>query len=980
MTQLYEENFGNALGSALGNGVQVFQQRQDQLDEKNYTRGQAKTANQKQEAQTLYKYLEDLTGKFRDVQGKGGQQGMSTLEISQAGDSLNKANKIMGLLTSGKYDEAQQAFGDFQSHMDAVAGPGPTDSSGAAVSGPAAPVVGTGTFSSADILNNQIGAGTQKLGGLALRGTEATVSGLETSLQLNQEQLAQVKATSASTIEALNATNGVQVATAKIFADLVSFNSAAQKATYLKAIADSGAAGAALVDGLNIPPELKAAVKKQAGNVQTRDDASAASALLDNDFKVFNLGDVKTKAPLVYTGMLLSNIGAMKDNEIKDADLVKMGTDQQRAQAELDNYRLDAPLEHSLLQQKLDTGKVNLTVLQATQKGEIDATNARNFGEMAKKGNVSPEYWDSLGKEINPATGKPWLTPALVESYKKLTELGKSTSLAELQILQGNAKTSTIAGTVAEQTQGAQVDNIKFGAKLTETQARAAGIDLQFRAKSGALTVQGQRLDNQGKANANFSSGVANKYADQMAQATLKGTQGDAASRVAAGTVATATVGTEIAGAKAKLQGALLDNTGKALTNNLVRATFAAQVKKYSLDNELTSSNIASNYFQIARSKALLPGEIAAQGAALEYNKAQAAGLLKAASDKGDRAEQTKILQQQRIISDGDLKDAQLAIGRLIPSAKFGVDQFDPSNYSTMTAKLDENQKKQLSDAILQYNDVMKARKDINGELSKLRTGNASSPIPQGRAGFQAVYDLAKEAGDPHPEIVAAQWALESGYGKSASGKNNLFGIKAAGGQAGTSTSTTEFVNGKSVATTATFADYDSPLAGIQARVDFMNQNPRYAKAGYQTATTPGQAAAALQQAGYATDPQYSSKLIAIMKANGYNPDDKSGGTLQSVKDTTPAASPASPPVPAPLQKGDFRSSGGGVYSSPTLQVSQWQNLDKTGFFKAVQKMNPNDSAGVGTLLKKYSLQLFGGDWENHMSDLAQVAKQVIGK
>ena len=113
MTQLYEENLGNALGSALGTGTQVFLQRQDQLEQKNYDRAQAKTANKKQEAQTLYNHLKDLTGSFRDVQLKGGQQGMSALEISQAGDSLNKANKIMGLLTSGKYDEANQAFGEF---------------------------------------------------------------------------------------------------------------------------------------------------------------------------------------------------------------------------------------------------------------------------------------------------------------------------------------------------------------------------------------------------------------------------------------------------------------------------------------------------------------------------------------------------------------------------------------------------------------------------------------------------------------------------------------------------------------------------------------------------------------------------------------------------------------------------------------------------------------------------------------------------
>ena len=42
---------------------------------------------------------------------------------------------------------------------------------------------------------------------------------------------------------------------------------------------------------------------------------------------------------------------------------------------------------------------------------------------------------------------------------------------------------------------------------------------------------------------------------------------------------------------------------------------------------------------------------------------------------------------------------------------------------------------------------------------------------------FLYVYEKAKEYGDKFPELVAAQWALESGYGKSMpSGTNNPFG------------------------------------------------------------------------------------------------------------------------------------------------------------------------------------------------------------
>ncbi|NDB81152.1 MAG: hypothetical protein EB127_00160 [Alphaproteobacteria bacterium] len=51
-----------------------------------------------------------------------------------------------------------------------------------------------------------------------------------------------------------------------------------------------------------------------------------------------------------------------------------------------------------------------------------------------------------------------------------------------------------------------------------------------------------------------------------------------------------------------------------------------------------------------------------------------------------------------------------------------------------------------------------------------------SGARPTGRAGFKQVMDLAKKAGDPFPEVVAVQWAIESGWGAKMSGQNNPFG------------------------------------------------------------------------------------------------------------------------------------------------------------------------------------------------------------
>jgi hypothetical protein len=61
------------------------------------------------------------------------------------------------------------------------------------------------------------------------------------------------------------------------------------------------------------------------------------------------------------------------------------------------------------------------------------------------------------------------------------------------------------------------------------------------------------------------------------------------------------------------------------------------------------------------------------------------------------------------------------------------------------------------------------------GAPSKVSEGQAGEQ-PKGKAGFKQIMDSAAKAGDPFPEVVAAQWAIESGWGKHMTGKNNPFG------------------------------------------------------------------------------------------------------------------------------------------------------------------------------------------------------------
>lgn len=115
--------------------------------------------------------------------------------------------------------------------------------------------------------------------------------------------------------------------------------------------------------------------------------------------------------------------------------------------------------------------------------------------------------------------------------------------------------------------------------------------------------------------------------------------------------------------------------------------------------------------------------------------------------------------------------------------------------------------------------------------------------------------------------ITIAQAALESAWGESGLTKagNNLFGIKADSlwrGQILTM-NTKEFIKGQWVVVPALWRKYPSWQASIDDHAAFLKRNPRY-KACF-ACTNALAFARALSQAGYATDPTYSDKIISLM-------------------------------------------------------------------------------------------------------------------
>lgn len=115
--------------------------------------------------------------------------------------------------------------------------------------------------------------------------------------------------------------------------------------------------------------------------------------------------------------------------------------------------------------------------------------------------------------------------------------------------------------------------------------------------------------------------------------------------------------------------------------------------------------------------------------------------------------------------------------------------------------------------------------------------------------------------------ITVAQAALESGWGESGLTRaaNNLFGIKADSRWRGeiVMLNTREFIRNQWVVVPAKWRKYASWQASIDDHAAFLKLNPRY-KVCF-LCTTASAFAQALAQAGYATDPDYASKLIALM-------------------------------------------------------------------------------------------------------------------
>ncbi len=132
----------------------------------------------------------------------------------------------------------------------------------------------------------------------------------------------------------------------------------------------------------------------------------------------------------------------------------------------------------------------------------------------------------------------------------------------------------------------------------------------------------------------------------------------------------------------------------------------------------------------------------------------------------------------------------------------------------------------------------------------------------------------AKTLGVP-TETLLAQAAVESGWGKkelkTADGSNsyNVFNVKAGTQWTGSTTvkDVTEYMHGNMVKSSEKFRVYGSYDEAFADYAKLISGNSRYAKALNQDATG---FVNGLQQGGFATDPNYASKIMGVVNSNSF--------------------------------------------------------------------------------------------------------------
>ncbi|MCK6252471.1 flagellar assembly peptidoglycan hydrolase FlgJ [Pseudomonas fragi] len=297
---------------------------------------------------------------------------------------------------------------------------------------------------------------------------------------------------------------------------------------------------------------------------------------------------------------------------------------------------------------------------------------------------------------------------------------------------------------------------------------------------------------------------------------------------------------------------------------------------------------------QMSKNKAAVPGEAAATTALSAEVKAPAATTVDSPfvrssgqrplwasrvattpqAAAGGHQNDMALLNQRRLALPSKLTDRLLA--GIVPSA-------DPARATLNTATVPGRTSPGMDAVLKGSRQPMLSASGVQGRMQIYGRAVAQPPLAPAKQAFESpdafvatMLPMAQQAADRigvDPLYLVAQAALETGWGKSVmrqqdgSSSHNLFGIKATGSWQGAQARaiTSEFKGGQMVKETADFRSYDSYQDSFHDLVTLLQSNNRY-KEVLNAADKPEQFVRELQKAGYATDPEYASKISQIAK------------------------------------------------------------------------------------------------------------------
>lgn len=155
----------------------------------------------------------------------------------------------------------------------------------------------------------------------------------------------------------------------------------------------------------------------------------------------------------------------------------------------------------------------------------------------------------------------------------------------------------------------------------------------------------------------------------------------------------------------------------------------------------------------------------------------------------------------------------------------------------------------------------------------KTATRSVSGSVQDFHARMHAHAETAAAITGIPADFILGHAALESGWGKreikleDGSSSHNLFGIKAGASWKGNvaEVTTTEYIQGVPAKVVARFRAYDSDADAFRDYASFLQDNPRYGQVLVNGQSVDG-FAQGLQNAGYATDPAYATKLMSVIR------------------------------------------------------------------------------------------------------------------